>query len=135
MSNIVSIDELRKEFLEKQKPKDIKEFVHKQQELLEKYMQQVKNLEEKLAHSDLIIQQMGKNLAVMPTDEEIVCLEQIKYLKDRSEQRELDVNDIKKFDLLVKNLRLIRSQATEVFDTSAKDLTAEELIGIATETK
>ena len=44
MSNVISIDELRKEFLAKSKPKDLKEFVEKQQELLEKFMRENETL-------------------------------------------------------------------------------------------
>ena len=132
MSNIISIEELRKEFLEKTKPKDVKECVEKQQELLEKFMRKCQELEEKLNHANEIISNMGSSLVVGNTnDEELICVQQIEMIKQASLKRELDINEVKKLDLLIKNLRLIRSQPTGVNDTTIRDVSETDLIALA----
>lgn len=131
MSNIVSIEELRREFLEKSKPADVKEFVHKQQELLEKYIQMSQSLQKQLDHANEIIKSMGSPLLLSGkdnNDEEFICVGQIKILKERSQTRELDINDVKKLDLLIKNIRLIRSQPTENSNTTVRDVSETDLL-------
>lgn len=131
MSNIISIEELRREFLEKSKPADVKEFVHKQQELLEKYIQMSQSLQKQLDHANEIIKSMGSPLLLSSkdnNDEEFICVEQIKILKERSQTRELDINDVKKLDLLIKNIRLIRSQPTENSNTTVRDVSETDLL-------
>ena len=131
MSNIISIEELRKEFLEKSKPADVKEFVHKQQELLEKYIQMSQSLQKQLDHANEIIKSMRSPLLLSGkdnNDEEFICVEQIKILKERSQTRELDINDVKKLDLLIKNIRLIRSQPTENSNTTVRDVSETDLL-------
>lgn len=133
MSNVFSIEELRKEFLEKSKPKDVKEFVAKQQDLLEKFIRENEELKKQIAHANEIIKTMGAPLALSrENEEELICIEQIKILKERSRSRELDINDVKKLDLLIKNLRLIRSQPTDNINASYRDVSEEELLAIAT---
>lgn len=132
MSNIISIEELRKEFLEKSKPKDVKEFVQKQQELLEKFMRECQELKKQLEHANDVIKNLGNPLTLnKDNSEELICIEQIQILKDRSKTRELDINDVKKLDILIKNLRLIRSQPTDNISVPYKDLSDSELIAIA----
>lgn len=131
MSNVISIEELRKEFLEKSKPADVKEFVHKQQELLEKYIRMSQDLQKQLDHANDIIKTMGSPLLIgnnNSQDEEFICIEQIKILKERSQTRELDINDVKKLDLLIKNIRLIRSQPTENSSTTVRDVSETDLL-------
>lgn len=70
------------------------------------------------------------------TPEEMVCIEQIKVLQSRSNQRELSLDEVKKLDLLVKNLRLIREKSTEnVHSPRYRDVTSAEdiLVEIATQ--
>ena len=134
MAEIISIAELRKEFLAKSKAADIHEFVHKQQELLEKYINMSNELQKQLDHANEIIKSMGSPLLIKGSDdnnEEFICVEQIRILKDRSQSRELDINDVKKLDLLIKNLRLIRSQPTENTNTTIRDVSEVDLLAAA----
>jgi esterase/lipase len=133
MSNVYSIEDLRKEFLEKSKPKDVKEFVEKQQDLLEKFMREVSELKKQLDHANEIIKSMGSPLLLSnENDEELICIEQIRILKDRSRSKELDINDVKKLDLLIKNLKLIRSEPTANINANYRDVSEEDLLAIAT---
>ena len=64
--------------------------------------------------------------------EEMICIEQIDLLKQKSSSRELSLDEVKRLDLLVKNLRLIREQSTEVINTTDyKNLGEAELVAIA----
>lgn len=47
------------------------------------------------------------SIAKQISEEELICIRQISILHDRSQQRELSLEEIKKLDLLVKNLKLI----------------------------
>lgn len=133
MSNVYSIEDLRKEFLEKSKPKDVKEFVEKQQDLLEKFMRENSELKKQLDHANEIIKSVGSPLLISnENDEELICIEQIKILKDRSRSKELDINDVKKLDLLIKNLKLIRSEPTANINANYRDVSEEDLLAIAT---
>jgi esterase/lipase len=132
MSNVISIEELRREFLEKTKPKDVREFVEKQQELLEKFMRENAELKKQVEHATELLKSTGAPLIIgQDNSEELICIEQIKILKERSRTRELDINDVKKLDILIKNLRLIRSQPTDNINASYKDVSEEDLIAIA----
>lgn len=133
MSTIISIEDLRKDFLEKTKAKDVREFMHKQQQLLESLIKQNEQLKLQLSQANDIIKQLGQPLSLnKENEEELICIEQINILKQRSAQRELDINEVKKLDLLIKNIRLIRSQPTDNIKTDYKDVSEVELVAIAT---
>jgi virulence-associated protein VapD len=132
MSNVLSIEELRKEFLEKSKPKDVKEFVEKQQMLLEKYMQENVELKKQLDHATELLKNSSGSLIIgQDNAEELICVEQIQILKERSRTRELDINDVKKLDILIKNLKLLRSEPTSNVNNSYRDVSDADLIAIA----
>lgn len=129
-TKVISIEDLRKEFLAKQQPKDLKEFAHKQQEILEWHIREVKKLKEKLSQLEMATSSMSL-LKNNMDDEEIICVKQIQILKEKSATRELDINEVKKLDLLIKNLRLIRSQSTETPDVPYRDVSEGDLLAIA----
>lgn len=65
--------------------------------------------------------------------EELICLKQIEILHNRSIQRELSLEEVKKLDLLIKNLRLIKEQSTENLATPRyRDVKESDLVAIAT---
>jgi hypothetical protein len=67
------------------------------------------------------------------SSEELVCIQQISILHSKSAMRELSLEEVKKLDLLIKNVRLIRQQATEVIETqNLSNLSEEDLVRIAT---
>lgn len=64
--------------------------------------------------------------------EENICMEQIHILKINSSNRELSLDEVKRLDLLVKNLRLIREQSTQVINTGdLGDIEEAALVAIA----
>ena len=89
------------------------------------------SLQKQLDHANEIIKSMGSPLLLSGkdnNDEEFICVGQIKILKERSQTRELDINDVKKLDLLIKNIRLIRSQPTENSNTTVRDVSETDLL-------
>lgn len=135
MSNVINIEELKKEFEDKVKVKDLKSFAQKQQEVIENLMQENTLMREKLVHLELMLGHLStKKHKVTP--EELICIEQIDVLKNRSSQRELNLEEVKRLDLLVKNLRLLRNESTEVIDATGYGVVQEEdLVAIATTIK
>ena len=132
-NDIVDIATLRKEFTEKTKTKELKEFASAQQFLIENLMNKNKILEEKNAHLEEILKNTVKKDVVMPiSPEEMVCIEQIALLKQKSSGRALELEEAKKFDIFVKNLKLIREESTIVLGSndysSAKE---DDLVAIA----
>lgn len=128
-----SILDLRKEFLRERSATDKEEFMQRQQELIEKLIKENNLLMEKLESNESLLTHGSKNLLIGNDNaEELVCIEQINILKEHSRKRELDINEVKKLDLLIKNLRLIRSQPTEADSASFRDVTEVDLVAIAT---
>lgn len=74
----------------------------------------------------------SKLLGLDVAPEELICLEQIKLIENTSRARELTLDEVKKLDLLIKNLRLIKNQSTENLNPSYRDVSEAELVAIAT---
>lgn len=83
-------------------------------------------LKEKIKHLEQLLLKGPHQIS----SEELICMEQIETLKANSAKRELTLEEIKKLDLLVKNLRLIREQSTQVIDVSTEGLSDDELLKI-----
>jgi hypothetical protein len=68
------------------------------------------------------------------TSQELNCMEQIDLLRGKSASRELSLDEVKRLDLLIKNLRLIREESTEVINTASysTDISEDTLVAIAT---
>lgn len=67
------------------------------------------------------------------TPEELICIEQINILKSKSSDRELSLDECKRLDILVKNLRLIRDESIETIDaTNHSSIDEAALVAIAT---
>ena len=66
------------------------------------------------------------------SDEEAICVEQIRKLKAHSAKRELSPDEIKALDTLVKNIRIIRGENTRSNSAKkAKEASKEELEKLA----
>lgn len=64
--------------------------------------------------------------------EEIICLEQIEILGTKSALRELSLDEVKRLDLLVKNLKLIRDKTDDAIDIPNLEKIGEDnLVAIA----
>lgn len=128
MSNIINVDELKKAYEEASKVKEIKDIVATQFKLIEKLQEENTSLKERLSNSSPSL--IGGRIST----EEIICIEQLEMLRSKSIGRELTLEEVKKLDLLNKNLRLAREQTTSVIDTvDYQNMTAEELEQIASQ--
>jgi len=62
------------------------------------------------------------------SDEEALCINQINRLKQSSDGRELSTDEIKNFDLLNKNLKLIRGQLKRGKKTNLGKILTKDLV-------
>lgn len=87
-----------------------------------------KHLKEMLVHNPIV-----KNpIRIEITPEETIITEQIEFLRQASYQRVLTIEEVKKLDLLVKNLKLIKSEPTTIIGEKPKgNVTEAQLVEIA----
>lgn len=130
MSNIIDINELRKQFAEKLSSEEWQKFSEMQNTIIDKYEKQILFLIEKNKHLEKML--INKNNFVTEIQpEEIICLQQIKRLEHMSNERQLTLEEVKRLDLLVKNLKLIREESTIVVNNRNSDKLGEnELVAI-----
>lgn len=90
---------------------------------------QIANLEKEVTKYKILMQEAeieinGEGI----TDEEIICVQQIAKLRAEASERDLSKDEVQKFDILHKNLKLARGEDTRVKSKSrASKATAEEL--------
>lgn len=66
------------------------------------------------------------------SDEEVICIQEIRKLKEASDHRQLSTDEAKRLDLFHKNLKLARGENTRVGSkNTAKGLTQTELENLA----
>lgn len=113
MSELIKVTDLS---FEKMKLKDLKEYSLAQYATIESLKKENDSLQEKIAHLESLLIN-SKQRAMPLSDEEIICIEQINVIKTKSSLRELSLDEVKRLDLLIKNLRLIRQQSTQVIES------------------
>jgi hypothetical protein len=133
MSDVIDINALRKEFQEKTKAKDIKAFAETQQALIEKLLQEKAVLEEKTKQLEKTLTDFASGTLTLPlSKEEAVCREQLEFIRKKSVQRALSLEDVKIFDILVKNLKLIQEgYKTNPEKDNFRDVEEINLVAIA----
>jgi hypothetical protein len=133
--DIIDINDVRKQMKEKIKAGEMENFVKAQQTLVENLCKQIENLKEKSSHLERVLSGITKsNIVSEITQEEMICIEQIDILKNRSSQRELTTDEVKRLDLLIKNLKLLRQESTVIMSSkSYRTLPEEDLLAIAQE--
>jgi hypothetical protein len=130
--SVVDLKELKKEFEAKALQNDLKSFAESQHKTIELLLLENKKMQEKLTQAESLLASLSGVHKISP--EEMICIEQINILHNRSAQRELNLEEVKRLDLLVKNLRLVRTQSTDVIDSVAiRDVEEHELVKIASE--
>lgn len=118
---------------------ELREYCNHQYTLIAKILQENSSLKEEISHLKTLV------VGVVPVfqesfvepmsleDEEMICIMQIQRLKDISQKRELTLDEVKKLDLLHKNLKLSRGENTVVVGKNKKDknFTDAQLVKIA----
>lgn len=133
MSNIINLDELRKQFAQAASVEEWRQFAEAQNNLIESYQKQLNELKQKNNQLEKLLISKHPLLTEL-TSEEKICIEQIDRLEKLSTERQLTLEEVKRFDLLVKNLKLIREESTIVVNNrSSENLKEEDLVAIATQ--
>lgn len=105
---------------------------------LDMMIKQLESKEEEITHLKKMLSGMtpviGQAISLEITDEELIADIQLRKLKDIAKVRELSLDEIKKFDLLVKNKRLAQGNATTINEKKGlpKDVSNSSLLKIAT---
>lgn len=124
----------KKKYLELEKVVvDLKQQNEQYKKDIDKKDREIAHLKELLHKAIPLIEESGKEMPLIPTDEEIITTIQLARIKDKAEQGPLTYDDVRAFDLLVKNRRLAQNKPTANWQaTKIKDITSEkELIDIA----
>jgi len=131
--DVIDINEVRQMLLSKDKEENAQQFIESQQKVIEKLCKQIEVLKEKNEHLENVLKSVVRpNMTIEVTAEELICIEQINIIKNRSSQRELSTDEVKKLDLLIKNLKLLRQESTVIMSKSAyRSLPDDELLAIA----
>jgi hypothetical protein len=78
----------------------------------------------------LLMNKFSESLVRQLVPEEIICIEQIERLHKLSNERALVLDEVKRLDLLVKNLKLIREESTIIVNQNSDSLKEAELVAI-----
>lgn len=105
MSEIVSVNEMIEDVNQ--------HYVSAQYQLINSLQKENDILKEKVAYLEQTLQNRIIPAAIPITEEELICIEQIGILKTTSDKRELSLDEVKRLDLLIKNLRLIREPSNK----------------------
>lgn len=106
-------------------------------ETIDKLLTSLESKEEEISHLKAILSKgpstPGQVISLELTDEELIADIQLRKLKENARVRELTLDEIKKFDLLVKNKRLAQGNATTIEEKKGlpKDVTPNQLVKIA----
>jgi hypothetical protein len=131
MSNIIDINELRKQINEERSVEEWTSFAKQQASMIETYQQQLKTLHNKNHQLEsLLMSKFTEPLITHLTPEEQICIEQIDRLQKLSSERALILDEVKRLDLLVKNLKLIREESTIIVNQKSDNLKEADLVAI-----
>jgi len=140
MSN-ESIDKLIEQFTSED---DLRKYASSQFKVIQNLTKQIAELRkenEELKSKPVQVQTVQSVITPMSSfesslstsDEETICIYQLRILRDLAVSRELTLEEAKKVDLFNKNLREIRNIPKKV-EVSAKDMTTEQLLKAIDET-
>lgn len=118
---------------------ELVEYCNKQHETITLILEEKSKLAEEVEHLKNLLQSSLPVLKTEPVekiriqDEEMICLMQIQKLKESSMARTLTLEEVKKLDLLHKNLKLARGENTVIVNKArdVQETPERELIEIA----
>lgn len=130
MSKIVSITTLAGQF---ENETSLKEYCDKQFLTIKSLTDENKKLKEEINHLKSMLTKVVEPVKIIITKEQALLEEQIDIIQQRSIGKELTLEDTKKLDLLIKNLKLVK-ETTPTFDGSIKkklNAPSEKLLELA----
>lgn len=116
MNKIISISTLAGQF---DSEDDLREYCNKQFQIIKTLTDENKNLKEEIEHLKVLMNSMVEPAKIIITKEQALLEEQIDIIQRRSIGQELSLEDTKKLDLLIKNLKLVKEQE-KTFDGTPK---------------
>jgi hypothetical protein len=133
MSGIIDIKEMHRQFKDKASKEEMEAFIKAQQDTISKLMAENSKLLEENEHlkglflntnKELVVKvdtNKGKEISTLePIDEELICDMEIRKLKDISMNRALNLDETKRFDILVKAKLAIRGKEEKPIDVTPK---------------
>lgn len=116
--------------------KEVEKFSVAQTEFINQLIEENKVLKEKLNQMEMVVKYpTSLTISEQPSPESIVCMEQIQRIREKSNTRELTLEEVKRLDLLIKNLRLTQEQSTEnVGKAKYRDVSEADLVATIEET-
>jgi len=107
MSDIIDFNQFKTD-------KEWREFANRQTATILALQNQIKFLEEKLAHSESLLQNVShKSSLAVNSNEEELCKIEIKRLYDKAKMQPLEWNEVRSFEVYVKSLLAIRNKTPE----------------------
>lgn len=97
--------------------KDLQRYAENQHSVLQLALEDNKKLQEEVAHLKQLLDGMSSTneaLPIIKTPAEAACEIQIKRLEETAIQRELSLEETKKLDLFIKNMRLLQGDSTTI---------------------
>ena len=109
-------------------------------QVVDSLLKQAEQKEEEIAHLKSMLSKtvpiIGEVVKIDPSDEEVIAEIQLRKIRENARIRDLTLDEIKKFDLLVKNKRLAKGDATVIESNKLpENLTKKDLLKIATKNK
>jgi hypothetical protein len=96
---------------------------------------EVEKLRNELTKYKILLKEVDEDINPdVITDEEVICVREISKLKKITEERDLSTDEVKKFDMLHKNLKLARGETSRIGSKSkVSKMSQEELERLAKE--
>jgi hypothetical protein len=101
-------------------------------EALKQQMLTLRVINNRLAAENIALKEQLGNKFLMPSSEELICIEQIDLLKRASELRELSLDEVKRLDLLIKNAKILKESRNKEKEIDIDSISEEDLVAIAT---
>ncbi len=133
MSDVLDIKDLRDAYNNKMRKDELQKFAQTQHKALIEAAKRISVLQEKNEHLEQLLLNNTSSLGLQAvTPEESICMQQIRILESKSQIRELTPEETRKFDIFVKNLKLIREGNTlTVKSENTDNVKEDQLVAIA----
>lgn len=133
--NIVTIHDISEKFVQATVIDKFEQDNIRLSQELQDLKKQLKEKDNKIEHLEMMLKSISNStyMPILPevTDEEMIALKQLERLKDAAQIRPLSLEEVRIYDLLVKNKRLAQGSATDIMDTVKLPQDKKELIKIA----
>ncbi len=120
--------------------KELRSFAETQQLLIQKLLDEAATRDSDIVHLKALLVSMSETKSVKifdsgPTDEELICIEQLALLRSTSASRALVAKEVESFEKLVRTLQSIRKPIKkEEHEAATAPLTKSELKALASAT-